>query len=171
MKKLSMFVLTVFVCSGALFAQDSTITTTKSTHSTTAKTHKAGHDNMSHGKMSHMKMKDCVMMKGGKMMVMKGGEKMEMESETSFSNGSKVGTDGMLTKKDGTTKQLKNGDCVYMDGKMVGKMKKSGMHRKTSMHKKVKTETTTTTTTPQQAGIYFKCNYRSLVNSSGFFVG
>ena len=145
MKKLSMFVLTAFVCSTAVFAQDSTSTSTHSTQSTTKQTHKMGHEKMGGmHKMGSMKMKDCVMMKDGKMMVMKGGEKMAMDSETSFTNGSKVSTDGMLTKQDGTTKQLKNGDCVYMDGKMVGKMKKGSMHRKTAMHKSVKTETTTT---------------------------
>ena len=131
-----MFILAACVGSTAVFAQDTTTTTT---HSSMQKTHKMGS-----GKMGSMKMKDCVMMKDGKMMVMKGGEKMAMDSETSFTNGSKVSTDGMLTKQDGTTKQLKNGDCVYMDGKMVGKMKKGSMHRKTAMHKSVKTETTTT---------------------------
>ena len=131
MKKLSMFILAAFVCSIAVFAQDTTTTTT---HSMTKKTHKMDH--------SSMKMKDCVMMKGGKMMVMKGGEKMAMDNETTFTNGAKVSTDGLLTKKDGTTKQLKNGDCVYMDGKMAGKMKKGSMHRKTVT--KAKTETTTT---------------------------
>ena len=135
MKKLSMFILAACVGSTAVFAQDTTTTTT---HSSMQKTHTMGS-----GKMGSMKMKDCVMMKDGKMMVMKGGEKMAMDNETTFTNGSKVGTDGMLTKQDGTTKQLKNGDCVYMDGKMVSKMKK-GMHKKSAM--KAKTETTAPTT-------------------------
>ena len=147
MKKLSMFVLAALVSSTAVLAQDSTTTTTKSTKSTTQQTHKMSHDNMgSMHKMGGMKMKDCVMMKDNKMMVMKGGEKMAMDNETTFTNGSKVSTDGMLTKQDGTTKQLKNGDCIYMDGKMVGKMKKHGMHKKTAMHRSAKTETTTSTT-------------------------
>ena len=124
MKKLSMFILAAIVCSTATIAQDSTTTTTSST---TEKHHKMGHDGM--------KMKDCVMIKDGKMMVMKGGKKMEMESEMTLTNGAKVNTDGMLTKQDGTTKQLKNGDGLYMDGKMVNKMKKGGMNKKTAMHK------------------------------------
>ena len=136
-----MFAFAAFVCTGALFAQDSTTTTT---HSTTQKTHTMSHGNMNHGKMGKMKMKDCVMMKGGKMMVMKGGENMAMDNEMTFTNGSKISTEGIITKQDGTTKQLKNGDCVYMDGKMVSKMKHNRMHRKTSMRKTVKTETTTT---------------------------
>ena len=129
MKKLSLFILAAIVCSTASIAQDSTTTTTRSTME---KRH-----NMSHGSM---KMKDCVMMKDGKMMVMKGGKKMDMETEMTLTNGSTINTEGMLTKQDGKTKQLKNGDGLYMDGKMVAKMNKSGMR------KKVKTESTTTTT-------------------------
>lgn len=34
--------------------------------------------------------------------------------------------DGSVKMKGGTTKQLKNGDCVYMDGKMM-----TGIHKKT----------------------------------------
>ena len=80
------------------------------------------------GSMEH-KMKDCVMMKDGKMMTMKGGKKMEMESEMTMSNGVKVSTDGTVTMKDGTTKMMEDGDCVYMDGKME-KMKMPAKKKK-----------------------------------------
>ena len=126
MKKLSMLILAAIVCSTVTIAQDST----KTSHSSTTMHHKMGHGNM--------KMKDCVMMKDNKMMVMKGGETTAMSSDMTLTNGAKVGADGMLTKSDGTTKQLKNGDCVFMDGKM----KHEGMHKKSSSRK---TETTTTT--------------------------
>jgi hypothetical protein len=47
-----------------------------------------------------------------------------------MSNGAVVMTDGSVKMKDGSTKQLKNGDCVYMDGKMKTGMKKDPMTRK-----------------------------------------
>lgn len=82
-------------------------------------------------KMGDMKMKDCVMMTGGKMMVMKGNDKMAMDKDMTMSNGTMVMTDGTVKMKDGKTKMLKNDECIYMDGKM-GMMK---MHDK--MDKKV----------------------------------
>jgi len=79
------------------------------------------------GRMNH-KMntkKDHVMMVNGKMQMMKNGKKMPMENEMTMGNGTKVMADGMCTKKDGTTMTMKNGDMMYMDGKM-GKMPKMG---------------------------------------------
>lgn len=78
-------------------------------------------NNMDHSGKS-MKMKDCVMMKDGQMMVMKGGEKMKMDKDMTMSNGTMVMTDGTVKMKNGKTKMLKDGDCLYMDGKMT-KMK------------------------------------------------
>lgn len=74
----------------------------------------------------HGKMKDCVMMEGGKMMMMKGGSSMAMDKDMSMSNGTTVMTDGTVKMKNGTTKMLKDGQCVYMNGKM-GSMKMSKM--------------------------------------------
>ena len=83
--------------------------------------------------MDHMKMKkDCVMMEGGKMMVMKAGKTMAMDQDMTLTNGATVMTDGSVKMKDGTSKQLKNGDCMYMDGKMMD-MKKSAKHKKKAM--------------------------------------
>jgi len=84
------------------------------------------------GKMGKMEMKDCVMMKDGKMMVTKKGNTMAMDETMTMANGTMVMADGTVKMKDGKTKMLKNGDCVYMDGKM--KMMK--MHNK--MHDKMK---------------------------------
>ncbi|MEO8584400.1 MAG: DUF6799 domain-containing protein [Flavitalea sp.] len=77
---------------------------------------------MSKGKMGHKMMKDCVMMKDGKMMVMKGGENMAMTDNMTMTNGTMVAPDGSVTTKDGKTTMMKDGECVYMDGKM-SKMK------------------------------------------------
>lgn len=74
----------------------------------------------------HGKMKDCVMMEGGKMMVMKGGSTTAMEQDMKMANGATVMTDGTVKMKDGTTKMLKDGQCVYMNGKM-GMMKMDKM--------------------------------------------
>lgn len=82
-------------------------------------------DKMEHaGKMAkgNMKMKDCVMMEGGKMMVMKNGENMAMDQDMTMKNGTMVMKDGTVKMKDGKTAMLKDGDCVYMDGRM-SKMK------------------------------------------------
>ncbi len=81
-------------------------------------------------KMDH-KMKDCVMMENGKMTVMKGGESMDMNEDMTMSNGTTVMKDGTVKMKNGTTKMLKDGQCVYMDGKM-GMM---NMHKNMKMKK------------------------------------
>ena len=86
------------------------------------------------GKMDH-KMKDCVMMKDGKMMVTKGGKTMEMDKSMTMSNGSTVMPDGSVKMKNGTTKMLKDGDCVYMNGKMTSMKMHTTMHKKTTTKK------------------------------------
>ena len=77
-------------------------------------------------KMDKMKsektMKDCVMMKDGKMMVMKNGKTMEMDKDMAMSNGTMVMKDGTVKMKDGKTMMMKNGDHMYMNGK-IDKMK------------------------------------------------
>ena len=93
-------------------------------------------------KMESKDMKDkdgSVMMKDSKMMVMKGGETMAMDQDMTLTNGSVVSTDGMVKMSDGKSKQLKNGDCVYMSGKMMTGMK--GMHKKGMKSKKAAKET------------------------------
>ena len=65
--------------------------------------------------------KDCVMMHDGKMMVMKSGETTAMTEDMTLKNGMMIMKDGTLMMKDGSSKPIKEGECVYMDGKM-GKM-------------------------------------------------
>jgi Heavy metal binding domain len=70
-------------------------------------------------------MKDCCMMKDGKMMVMKDGKTMPMEKDMIMKNGTTCMTNGECIMKDGSKMQMKNGDCMEMSGKMCNdKMKK-----------------------------------------------
>ena len=86
------------------------------------------------GKMNS-KTKDCVMMKDGKMMVEKGGKTMPMDNDVTMSNGTVVTPDGSVKMKNGTTKMLKDGDCVYMNGKMSSMKMHTAMHKKTTAKK------------------------------------
>ena len=70
-------------------------------------------------------MKDCCMMKDGKMMVMKNGKTMPMEKDMVMKNGTKCMTNGECMMKDGKKMMMKDGDCMEMSGKMcTDKMKK-----------------------------------------------
>jgi hypothetical protein len=103
MKKLiGLFAFTaITLCS---FAQDST---------------KMQDTSMSTGKQ--MK-KDCVMMKDGQVMSMKDGQKMKLDQTMTLTNGTTIAPDGTIKWPNGKTAMLKEGQCIYMDGKM-GKMK------------------------------------------------
>jgi len=79
----------------------------------------------------HHQQKDCVAMENGKMMVMKDGQSMEMNQDMTMSNGATVMTDGTVKMKNGTTHKLKDGECVYMNGKM-GHMKMKSENKKKS---------------------------------------
>ncbi len=81
-------------------------------------------------------MKDCCMMKDGKMMVMKGGKTMPMEKDMTMKNGTTCSMAGECTMKDGKKMMMKEGDCMEMSGKMCNdKMKK--MSKKTVTKKQV----------------------------------
>lgn len=83
-------------------------------------------------KMDKHKMKDCVMMKDGKMMAVKDGKWMDMDHDMTMDNGTVVSTTGEVKMKDGSTKMLENGQCVYMNGE-IGMMKdKMKMKKKKS---------------------------------------
>ena len=71
-------------------------------------------------------MKDCVHMKGGKMMMIKDGKEMAMDKETNMKDGSKVTTAGEHVMKDGKKMKLKDGDMVMMDGSMMSGGAKEG---------------------------------------------
>jgi hypothetical protein len=111
MKKL-LILAVAFTLSSGVFAQD--------------KTDKKMDKNMDH-KMG-MK-KDCVMMEEGKMMIMKGGNSMAMDKDMKMSNGTMVMTNGTVKMKNGKTMMMKDGDCMYMNGKM-SKMKMDKMENK-----------------------------------------
>ena len=73
------------------------------------------------------KMKDCCMMKDGKMMCCKDGKTMPMDKDMTMKNGTKCMTNGECVTKDGKKMIMKEGECMDMDGKMEkceNKMKK-----------------------------------------------
>lgn len=104
MKRLLALITAFTICSGA-FAQE-----------------KMGDMKMSHthkkSTSAHHMMKDCVMMKDGKMMVMKDGKTMEMDQDMTMSNGMVCMKDGTCKMKNGKTMKMKNGEVCYMNGKM-----------------------------------------------------
>jgi hypothetical protein len=59
--------------------------------------------------------KYCAKMKDGTMQVMHNGK--EITSDVTLSDGSKIKTNGVVTKKDGTVVTLQDGECMDMDGK------------------------------------------------------
>jgi hypothetical protein len=100
MKKLLIVSAVILMSTGSIFAQDDM---SKKAH---------------HTEQADKKMKDCIMMKDGKMWVMKGGKTMEMTKDMTLSNGSKVMTDGTVKMKDGKTMMMKDGESMMMNGKM-----------------------------------------------------
>ena len=73
------------------------------------------------------------MMKDGKMQVMKNNKPMTMYKDMILGNGTEVMTNGMVKmKNNGMSMTMKDGDMIYMDGKMskmvnIGKMGKMEM--------------------------------------------
>lgn len=63
-------------------------------------------------------MKDCCIMKDGKMMMHKDGKTMPMEKEMTMKNGTKCMVNGECVMKDGTKTTMKEGECMYMSGKV-----------------------------------------------------
>ena len=79
-------------------------------------------------------MKDCCMMKDGKMMVMKDGKTMPMDKMMTMKNGTTCMTNGECTMKDGSKMTMKNGDCMEISGKMCNdKMKMMDKKKTTKM--------------------------------------
>ena len=87
-------------------------------------------------------MKDCCMMKDGKMMCMKDGKTMPMSKDMVMSNGTKCMMNGDCVMKDGKKMKMKEGECMDMDGKM---------DMCSMMNKETKATTTTTTTTKKHS--------------------
>jgi hypothetical protein len=76
--------------------------------------------------------KDCIMMKDGKVWQTKDGNTAELTSDVTLPNGTVVSADGNVKTKDGKTTMLKDGDCVWMNGKMthMAMKKKDGKQSK-----------------------------------------
>ncbi len=112
MKKLLIF-FTALSLSAGLFAQE-----------------KMG-DKMKMDKMDmKMDMKtDHYMMESGKMTLTKNGETMPMDKNITLQNGTTVNIDGTVKMKNGKTVKLKEGEMIYVTGKMSNmKMDKSMPH-------------------------------------------
>ena len=113
-------------------------------------------------KTKQVMMKDCYMMKGGKMMVMKDGKTMPMEMDMTMKNGTKCMTTGECIMKDGKKIMMKEGDCMEMSGKM-GKCSMMNKSMKSSSMKKSKSMATVYTcpmhpeVTSDKAGKCSKC--------------
>lgn len=75
-------------------------------------------------------MKDCCMMKEGKMMCMKKGKMMPMKHDMTMVNGTKCMTNGECIMKNGEKMQMTEGQCMDMKGKMdmCDKMNKNEKH-------------------------------------------
>ena len=61
---------------------------------------------------------DCVFMINGKMLMMKEGRTTDMPDDVLLNNGDVVSKNGSIKMKDGTTRTLKNGDSVDLNGKI-----------------------------------------------------
>jgi hypothetical protein len=89
-------------------------------------------------KMDSTKMKDCCMMKEGKMCCTKNGKTMPMDKDMTMKNGTKCMKNGDCIMKDGKTMKMKEGECMDMNGKMK---KCDMMHKKHDGDKKATTYT------------------------------
>jgi len=76
--------------------------------------------NAQNADQAHKSMKkDCIMMKDGKVVQMKDGNTTDVTGDVTLTNGTVVSADGTVKTKDGKTSKLKDGDCVWMNGKMT----------------------------------------------------
>ena len=123
MKKLLLCCCVTFACAAMALAQD------------TMPYKKMDKMRQMPANQQHMKMSsDCVMFTNGEVHLMKSGKKSAIKDPVALSNGAMVMADGMVKMKDGSTKQLKEGECMSMDGKMMV-MKKSTTTKKTTTKK------------------------------------
>jgi hypothetical protein len=81
------------------------------------KTSKTAHKKSSKT-MHKMKTGNGLMMMDGKMMTRQDGKNTPMTEDKTLANGTKVMPDGTVEMKDGKKVQLKEGECVMMDGKI-----------------------------------------------------
>ncbi len=90
-------------------------------------------------------MKECCMMKEGKMMHCKDGKTMPMEKDMTMSNGTKCMVNGECVMKNGEKMMMKDGECMDINGKMD----KCEMMNKTSKTDKNKGVTYTCSMHPE----------------------
>lgn len=87
-------------------------------------------------------MKDCCLMKDGKMMHVKDGKMMPMEKDMVMENGTTCMVNGECVMKDGKKMKMKEGDCIDMSGKMnkcgMMKDKKDSTEKKHKKHHSAK---------------------------------
>ena len=91
-------------------------------------------------------MKDCCMMKGGKMTHIKDGKEMHVGKDMTMKNGTKCMTNGECMMKEGKKMQMKDGQCMDMNGKMnncsmMNKDMKSSIENKTDKKRMAMTYT------------------------------
>jgi hypothetical protein len=79
-------------------------------------------------------MKECCMMKEGKMMHCKDGKTMPMEKDMTMANGTKCMVNGECVMKNGEKMMMKDGECMDMKGNMD---KCDMMHKTTKTDKKI----------------------------------
>ena len=65
--------------------------------------------------------KDYVIMKDGKTHLVKGGNITSLENDMTLPNGATISTTGIIKSSEGTTFQLKEGEKLDLDGKMMMK--------------------------------------------------
>ena len=63
--------------------------------------------------------KDYVIMKDGKIHLVKGGNITSLENDLTLTNGTTISTTGTVKSSEGTTLQLKEGEKLDLDGKML----------------------------------------------------
>jgi hypothetical protein len=62
--------------------------------------------------------KDFILMKAGIMMIYQKGDSIAMTAVMTLSDGTVVKQDGSITRKNGDTLKLKEGEGIYMNGKI-----------------------------------------------------
>jgi hypothetical protein len=70
-------------------------------------------------------MKDCVMMKDGKMVEMNKSGATPLTRDLTLANGTVVNLDGTVKSTDGTILKLQDGEAVDMEGKLITKKDKA----------------------------------------------
>ncbi len=70
-------------------------------------------------KTSVRSVKDMMILRGGKMMIFKDSHLSAMEKPMTMKNGTVITPTGLMTMKDGTTKQLVDGERLDMDGNIM----------------------------------------------------